>query len=162
MTDRSARAPDRRIFHSSRTGPGYPPHAGMSPAAQPGLRYRPEHEGYQRRSRRWFVERLDFCTSPGHVPGGGSRYLRRGAGAAVAVTNLGVFRFDNGNRCVERRRLHPGVTLEEVQQAAGWTLQVSVDLTKTSPPTTDEVRLIRDGLDAETGAAGDRIPTRNA
>ncbi len=98
-------------------------------------------------SRRSFVERIDFTTSPGHLEG------RRpegwiGAGPTVVVTNLGVYGFDDTGE-MELRSLHPGVTLEQVRAETGWELRVSGDLRETPPPTEEELRLIREELDPE-------------
>lgn len=98
-------------------------------------------------SRRSFVERLDFTTSPGHL--GGHRPDRwAGAGPSVVVTNLGVYGFDDAGE-MELRSLHPSVTLGQVREHTGWDLKVSDDLTETPPPTLEELRLIREELDPE-------------
>ena len=98
-------------------------------------------------SRRSFVERIDFTTSPGHLEG------RRpegwiGAGPTVVVTNLGVYGFDDSGE-MELRSLHPSVTLDQVRQETAWELRVSDDLKETPPPTEEELRLIREELDRE-------------
>ncbi len=98
-------------------------------------------------SRRSFVERLDFRTSPGHLAGAGSRPAHWGAGPTVVVTGLGVYGFDESTGEMELRSLHPGVSLEEVRDATGWDLRVAADLAETRPPTSEELRLIREELD---------------
>lgn len=98
-------------------------------------------------SRRSFVERVDFTTSPGHL--GGRRPAGwLGAGPHVVVTNLGVYGFDDRGE-MELRSLHPSVTLEQAREATAWDLKVAVDLSETSPPTAEELRLIREELDPE-------------
>ena len=96
-------------------------------------------------SKRSFVERIDFTTSPGHL--GGERPKEwLGAGPTAVVTGLGVFGFDpNGEMLL--RTLHPGVTLDEVRENTGWEMNVSHDLAETPPPTDEELRLIREELD---------------
>jgi len=98
-------------------------------------------------SRRSFVERIDFTTSPGHLEG------RRpegwiGAGPTVVVTNLGVYGFDDTGE-MELRSLHPSVPLQQVREETGWELRVSDDLKESPPPTEEELRLIREELDPE-------------
>lgn len=98
-------------------------------------------------SRRSFVERIDFTTSPGHLAG------RRpkgwiGAGPTVVVTNLGVYGFDDDGEMV-LLSLHPSVTLEQVREATAWELRVAGDLGETPSPTEEELRLIREELDPE-------------
>lgn len=85
-----------------------------------------------RQGRRSFVERLDFRTSVG------SR-------VRVVVTDLGVYHLVDGE--LQLDALHEGVTLDQVREAMGWSPRVSPDLGRTAPPSTDELRLIRDELD---------------
>jgi acyl CoA:acetate/3-ketoacid CoA transferase beta subunit len=110
--------------------------------------YVPRHE------RRVFVEKLDFRSGVGHPPtplfppnrgdeGGwesitspGPRYL---------VSDLGQFDFANGRLRLTSR--HPGITLQEVQANTGFPLEVAPDLEETTPPTEEEVRLLREEID---------------
>ena len=94
-----------------------------------------------RQSQRSFVERIDFCTSPGNTAAG-----RRGP--SVVVTDLGVYHFDADGE-MRLDTLHPGVTLDDVQAAIGWQVRVSAALAQTPPPTSEELRLIREVLDPE-------------
>jgi len=99
-----------------------------------------------RQSRRSFVERVDFRTSPGR---GGDRAGWIGAGPSVVVTDLGVYRFDDAGGEMYLASLHPGVKLRDVQDATGWELRVPDDVGFTEPPTADELRLVREELDPE-------------
>ena len=45
--------------------------------------------------------------------------------------------------------LHPGVTVEEVQEATGFELVIDDDLDETRRPTDEELALIRDVLDPQ-------------
>jgi len=85
-----------------------------------------------RQGRRSFVERLDFRTSVG-------------ARVRVVVTDLGVYHLVDGE--LQLDALHDGVTLDQVREAMGWSPRVSADLGRTAPPSTDELRLIREELD---------------
>jgi glutaconate CoA-transferase, subunit B len=98
-------------------------------------------------SKRSFVERIDFTTSPGHL--GGKRPAGWGGGPSVVVTNLAVYRFGEGTGEMELAGLHPGVSLEEVRDNTSWELEVADDLTETPPPTAEELRLMREELDPE-------------
>jgi glutaconate CoA-transferase, subunit B len=105
-----------------------------------------------RQSRRSFVERIDFRTSPGNLGGEQGRLREEqgwlGRGPSVVVTDLGVYRFDaSGEMRLSTR--HPGATLEQVRAATGWDLQVDEPLSETAPPSADELRLIREELDRE-------------
>ena len=98
-------------------------------------------------SKRSFVDRLDFRTSPGHLAGAGSRPAHWGAGPTVVVTGLGVYGFDAATGEMELRSLHPGVTLDQAHDSTGWELRVPGDVTETPAPTAEELRLIREELD---------------
>lgn len=98
-----------------------------------------------RQSRRSFVERVDFVTSPGHDP----RHRRHGApggGPQLVITDLATYTFDERGEMM-LRTLHPGVTFDEVQASTGWTLDRPAAHEMTPPPTTDELRILREELD---------------
>jgi glutaconate CoA-transferase subunit B len=102
-----------------------------------------------RQGKRSFVETLDFRTSPGHS--GDPEHDRArgwwGSGPTVVVTDLGVYRFDEGSGEMTLTSLHPGVTLEDVAGNMAWQVRVATDLGTTPPPTEEELRLIREELD---------------
>lgn len=99
-----------------------------------------------RLNRRSFVQRLDFVTSPGHVPGSGRRSLERG-GPELVVTDMALFDFDNPDREMQLISLHPGVTAGQVQAEVGWALRASKQIAETRAPSKDELRLLREELD---------------
>ncbi len=102
-------------------------------------------------SRRSFVERIDFTTSPGHLSG--KRPSGWGAGPTVVVTQLGLYRFDDDGEMV-LASIHPGVTADRVRSETSWEIRVSPDLQETAPPTAEELRLIREDLDPEGAYTG--------
>jgi len=110
-----------------------------------------------RLSRRSFVDRLDFVTSPGHLNGGDAR--RRlgmpGGGPALVVTDRAVFDFGAPGAEMRLRSLHAGETLEGVRGGVAWGLAAADELEETPEPTPEELRLIRrldpDGVYRRTG-----------
>jgi glutaconate CoA-transferase subunit B len=98
-------------------------------------------------SRRSFVERIDFTTSPGNLAGARPRGWI-GAGPTAVVTGLGVYGFD-GSGEMELRSTHPGVGLGEIREQTGWPLKVADDLRESPPPSPEELRLIREELDPD-------------
>ncbi len=104
-------------------------------------------------SRRAFVDQIDFCTSPGHLPGAGRTALGiPGAGPQLVVTDKAIFRFDDQSGEMVLSSVHPGVTVEEVQAEVGWPLMIATGDSAeapatTEPPTVEELRLIREELD---------------
>ena len=97
-------------------------------------------------SKRSFVERIDFTTSPGHLSG--KRPAGWGQGPAVVVTNLGVYRFDDHGEMF-LASLHPDVSLQDARDNTSWELRVAKDLEETLKPTEEELRLVREELDPE-------------
>jgi glutaconate CoA-transferase subunit B len=45
--------------------------------------------------------------------------------------------------------LHPGCTLGQVRNNTGWDIRVSSDLQRTDEPTSEELHIIREDLDAK-------------
>jgi glutaconate CoA-transferase subunit B len=107
-----------------------------------------------RQSRRSFVERLDFRTSPGNLGGAEEAERTRqaqgwlGRGPTLVVTDVGSYRFGDGGE-MTLASLHPGVTLEEARAATGWPLATDGEPVTTPPPSAEELRLVREELDPE-------------
>jgi glutaconate CoA-transferase subunit B len=102
-----------------------------------------------RQAQRSFVDRLHFRTSPGHS--GDAEHDRQrgwsGSGPTSVVTDLGTYAFDEATGEMTLMTLHPGVALDDVRSNMGWEPRISPDLGTTSPPSEDELRLIREELD---------------
>jgi glutaconate CoA-transferase subunit B len=105
-----------------------------------------------RQSRRSFVERIDFRTSPGNLGGAeNAARIRReqgwlGSGPSVVVTDLGIYRFDESGE-MRLDSMHPGVTDEQVRESTGWEPRLAAEMRTTPEPTAEELRLIRVELD---------------
>ncbi len=105
-----------------------------------------------RQSTRSFVERIDFRTSPGNLGGAEAAARTRreqgwmGSGPSVVVTDLGIYHFDQDGE-MRLDSLHPGATLDQVRGSMGWEVRTATDLARTLPPTSEELRLIREELD---------------
>jgi len=98
-------------------------------------------------SKRSFPETVDFITSPGYVGGPESRTKlgMPGAGPVMVITNLGCYEFRDGEMVLTS--LHPGCTVEQVQENLGWEVKVASALETTDPPHPEELRIIREELD---------------
>ncbi|MBA2396633.1 MAG: CoA-transferase [Ktedonobacteraceae bacterium] len=102
--------------------------------------------------RRRMRERVDFVTSPGYGyadeqgPAGTAWRQRVGlprGGPVALITTLAVFTFDPSNSEALLQSYHPGTSITQVQEQTGWPLRLAPDCTETSPPTADELHLIR-------------------
>ena len=102
-----------------------------------------------RLKRRAFVDKLNFQTSPGHLQGGTAREELRlpGSGPKLVITDRALFDFDNPQREMTLIQVAPGETAESIQQEVGWPLQVSPDLHEVTPPSIEELDIIRQQLD---------------
>ena len=63
------------------------------------------------------------------------------------VTNLCVCDFDNPEKTMQLRSLHPGVTVDDVVAATGFALAVPSEVPTTRLPTDDELGWIREVID---------------
>src|SRR5579875_2129552 len=101
-------------------------------------------------STRTFVERLDFRTTVGFGDGAGDRERLgfTGQGPTAVVTDLGVLRprASDPDRAPELTltQLHPGVEVEQVQEATGWPLQIAEHVERTPPATEGELGALRE------------------
>ncbi|UCC52410.1 MAG: CoA-transferase subunit beta [Anaerolineaceae bacterium] len=102
-----------------------------------------------RLKRRAFVEQLNFQTSPGHLGEGSSRgdLNLPGAGPQLVITDRALFDFDNQDHQMTLIEVARGETVESIQQEVGWPLRISPNLCEITPPTSDELRIIREQLD---------------
>ncbi|MBM3671984.1 MAG: CoA-transferase [Actinobacteria bacterium] len=99
-------------------------------------------------STRVFVPAVDCVSGVGYD---------RAAAAGVAatqfhavrhvVTNLAVLDFETPDHSMRIRSLHPGVTVDAVQDATGFPLVVPADVPETRAPTDEDLRLVREVLD---------------
>ena len=95
--------------------------------------------------KRRFVERVDFVTSPGYLRGGTSRRdsgLPAG-GMYRVVTDLGLFGFADDSRRMTVLALHPGVTMDHVQENTGFKIAAKGGIPVTEPPTERELAVLR-------------------
>lgn len=100
--------------------------------------------------KRRFVEKVDFLTSPGFIDGKQRwKNLRlQGNGPFAVITNLGTLKFDEVTGEMTLSSLHPGVTIEKVQENTPWKLKVAEKLASTAQPTEKELAVVR-ALDPE-------------
>ncbi|MBI5594158.1 MAG: CoA-transferase [Deltaproteobacteria bacterium] len=95
--------------------------------------------------KRRFVPRVDYITSPGYGEGKGWREsvgLVRGGPSAV-ITTLGIFAFDPETREMVLTSIHPGATVEMVQEQTGWPVRISAALSRTPAPSLEELSTLR-------------------
>lgn len=107
-----------------------------------------------KQSRRSFLEKLDFVTSSGFYDdslSAGKSHLR-GRGPTTVITDLGIMVSTRESPELVLQSLHPGIALDQVKEATGWSLKVSPDVQETPAPNRQELVALRD-LYARTAAA---------
>lgn len=100
-----------------------------------------------RHDARRFISKVDFVTTPGYLTGPGAREkagLPPGTGPYRVVSNLGILGFPASTREMTLLSVNPGVTVEQVVANTGWPLQVADTVTENSPPTDEELRILRE------------------
>lgn len=100
---------------------------------------------------RAFVDKLDFITSPGHLDGGNqsAKLGIPGKGPSLVITDRALFDFNNPEKEMTLIEIAAGETVESIQADIGWTLRVSPDLKEMTPPSQEELDIIRLQLDIE-------------
>ena len=102
-------------------------------------------------SKRRFVEKVDFVTTPGYLTGGDDRAKLGfpGDGPSIVISNLGILRFHPDTKEMYVESLHPGVTVETIKENTGWDLKIADALQETPVPTREEIRILREELDPD-------------
>lgn len=101
---------------------------------------------------RVLVERCDFITSFGWGEGGADARQKLGlpgGGPKYCVTPLCVFDFEERDKRMRLKSVHPGVTVEEVLAKTGFSPIVPANVPETAPPTTEELAILRQRVDVE-------------
>jgi glutaconate CoA-transferase subunit B len=95
--------------------------------------FRTEH------TRRSFVERVDFVSAAGSTP---PQVLRLG-GPTKVVTPKATLRFAKDEALLRLESVHAGHTVDEVRENTGFDLGDTAPAPQTSPPTEEELHVLR-------------------
>ena len=101
-------------------------------------------------SKKTFVDRVDFLTTPGYLDGPGGREragLARGSGPYRVITQLGIYGFDEETKRLKLISLHPGVTTEEVKDNSSFHIIMSNEIETSSEPTEQHLKILREEID---------------
>jgi len=108
-----------------------------------------------RHEARKLNEAVSFVTSPGYLRGDGEREaagLRGGPGRVI--TDKAILDFDPESKRMRLVSIHPGAVLEQVLADMNFQPLVPDAVPVTEPPTTEQVRLIREEIDPDGMYAG--------
>jgi glutaconate CoA-transferase, subunit B len=111
-----------------------------------------------KQSARSFVDAVDFITSLGFGRTGTERAALgiTTAGPVKVMTDLCVLEPEPGSNELIVTSLHPGVTREQVASVTGWPVRFAADCVENQPPTSEELRVLRD-LHERTAKAHGRV-----
>jgi len=98
---------------------------------------------------RVFVDKLFFRSGLGYGDGGDHRErLGLKGGPQMVITNLCAMDFEPKTKSMRIKSLHPGVTLDQVQESTGFSLIVPEGaIPTTAPPGEEQLRVLRDVID---------------
>jgi glutaconate CoA-transferase, subunit B len=102
--------------------------------------------------KRRFVEEVNYVTTPGYLNGKGAREragLPGGSGPFKVITNLAILGYDEETCRMRIESLHPGVTVEQVQENCAFELLIAPAVESTTPPTREELRTLREEVDPD-------------
>jgi glutaconate CoA-transferase subunit B len=102
-------------------------------------------------SPRSMVEKVDYISGAGYLEGGTAReQLGLDGGPIAVITNLAVMDFHQESKAMRLKSVHPGVTVDQVQNATGFELLIADEpVPETMPPTVEQVRMIREEIDPD-------------
>src|SRR5690606_41721477 len=72
-----------------------------------------------------------------------------GKGVTRGITDLGILARSGVGEELQLVAVHPGVTLEQLEEATGWDLREAPELATIAPPSPDELRVLRHDVDPE-------------
>jgi glutaconate CoA-transferase subunit B len=95
--------------------------------------------------KRKTVKKLDYLTSQGFLNGPGAREKTGllGGGPSLVVTNLCQMDFDPETKRIRLATIHPGVSLQQIQENTGFDLIIPEKVPTTELPTREELNLLR-------------------
>jgi len=70
-----------------------------------------------------------------------------GAGPQCVITNLAYLNFDEASKRMRLASYHPGVDVNNIKNSTGFELIIPENIKETRPPTTKEIKLLREKVD---------------
>ncbi len=101
-------------------------------------------------SKRTFVNKVDFLTTAGYLDGPGSREragLAKGTGPYRVITQMGIYGFDEETKRLKLISLHPGVSVDEVNEQSNFDVIVPDEVEISPEPTKQHLRILREEID---------------
>lgn len=104
-----------------------------------------------RLSKKSFVERCDYITSPGQISKGKTRgeWGHPGGGPQTIITDKCVMTYSSTQNEFVVKEIYPGVKKSELTELCGWGLKFSDNIVVAQEPTDVEIDLLRNKLDPQ-------------
>ena len=103
-----------------------------------------------KQSKRTFVNKLDFLTTPGFLSGPGAREkagLPADTGPYRVITQFGLFGFDDKTKKLKLISLHPGVTFDEVKEHSQFEILMPDRIATSPEPSDKDLAILRQEID---------------
>jgi acyl CoA:acetate/3-ketoacid CoA transferase beta subunit len=103
-----------------------------------------------KQSKRTFVNKLDFLTTPGFLDGPGAREkagLPTGTGPYRVITQFGLFGFDDKTKRIKLISLHPGATIDEVKDNTQFEIVLPDQIEISPEPSDRDLAILRREID---------------
>ena len=97
-----------------------------------------------------FANKVDFITTPGYLQGGTSRYeagLPAQTGPYKVITDIGVYGYHPQTKEMMLLSLHPGKTIEDVNNNAEFEILIPDEFETTVEPSEEELKTLREKVD---------------
>jgi len=101
-------------------------------------------------SKRTFVNKLDFLTTPGYLDGPGGREragLPKGTGPYRIITQFGIYGFDEETKRLKLISLHPGVSIADVNENSSFEIIIPDKVEISPEPTEQYLKILREEID---------------
>jgi acyl CoA:acetate/3-ketoacid CoA transferase beta subunit len=103
-----------------------------------------------KQSKRTFVDKLDFLTTPGFLDGPNAREkagLPERTGPYRVITQLGLYGFDEKTKRLKLISLHPGVSVDEVRENSQFEIMLPARIETSPEPSDKDLRILRQEID---------------
>jgi acyl CoA:acetate/3-ketoacid CoA transferase beta subunit len=101
-------------------------------------------------SKRTFVNKVDFLTTPGYLDGPGGREragLPEKSGPYRVITQLGIYGFDEKTKRLTLISLNPGVTIADIKENSSFEILMPDKVGISPEPTEKHLRILREQID---------------
>jgi glutaconate CoA-transferase subunit B len=105
-----------------------------------------------RHSRRSFVPKVDFVTTPGYLTGPGAREaagLPPDTGPLYVVSTLALLGFDDKTKRMKLLKTQPGITVDDVVAETGFELLIPDEVGVSEAPSAEELHILRNEVDRD-------------